>query len=96
MVEQLLICFGNEEALDQQQLTSLRGLLRAQGVNTLRQFLEENQRWRMAKSFSRATQQTRHGDNVGVVWLLTQIQILGPSSEELYLQHSDGCQWQSS
>lgn len=36
MVEKLLILFYSEEALDHQQTISLLGLLRAQGINTLK------------------------------------------------------------
>lgn len=93
IVEQLLILFDNDAALDQQQTTSLVGLLWAKGINTQCQFRDGNQHWDIVESFSRATRRTRHGDNVRLVWMIDQINALGPPSEDLKLQHSNRWQW---
>lgn len=60
-IEQLLIIFCSEESL------TPRGLLRAQGVNTLGHFWRENQSWRTIDSFHMATRRTRHRNNRGLI-----------------------------
>lgn len=74
-IEQLLILFYSEVFITPAQTTSLEGLLRPQGVATLRDF-RDGEVWRTVASFRRSTRETRQGENVGLVWMLDQIQSL--------------------
>lgn len=84
-VEQLLILFEAEATLIEQQLISFKGLLRAQGVYRLRDFLDEMGEWRRVDSFCRATRRTCHGDNFGLTYILGLIQQLAPPKVNLQL-----------
>lgn len=44
-------------------------------------------------SFYRATRRTRHGDNVGLVWILELIHTLARPNENVLLQNSNGWHW---
>lgn len=72
-VEQILILFNGKEVLSQQELVSLRGVLRAQQVTMLEEFWDGNGEWRQVESFRRATRRTCHRENASLVWLLEQI-----------------------
>lgn len=85
IVEQLLILFCSKEVLTLQQTISLQGLLRVEVVNTLGHFWSENQSWRTVESFCRAIRRTRHMENRGLIWLIEQIQVLGPPKKDLQL-----------
>lgn len=86
IVEQLLRLFCNDKALTKNQVVSLCSLLRAKGIATLEDFLDEDGRWRAIESFCTATRRTRHGDNLGLVWILDQIRMLGQPNAEIRLQ----------
>lgn len=46
--------------------------------------------WRGLSSFCWVSRSTRHGDDVGVVWLLEQVSKFAPPNCNLVLQESNG------
>lgn len=78
-----------------QQIVSLKGLLRSQDVTTLKDFREDDNRWRIVESFTRVTCKTHQGDNSGQVWLMEHITTLDQPSEDLRLLDNNGWQWRT-
>lgn len=93
MLEHLLLLFRTTDFLLPNQIRSTLGILKFHDIQTLFDLRMDSESSKIMESFHYSSQISRHGDDLGIIWLLDKIHALATPMEGLLIQDSNGWSW---